>query len=448
MNPMPDQYGNSPPPFIPRDTNATEREHDAFVALSWLRSLGARGDLQLSPYYKLSLGALDGDPTHALGPTADPGATASSATRMGQHAGAVAHYTLARGTHLFKSGLDLDLLFGRTDFTEWHRDDTMGGIDPTMSMSGVDNITAVYYGAYAQDRWDRGRFTLNAGVRVDAYHLSLPRGQTDDEAGASPRLGVSVLLGKRFSARAAVGLAWQPPPLLDAATAARIHGDAADGAIYDLKPETDAYGEVGLDFVAARWLRLGATGWGRWVRNQIDDNILGNTGLLGYYNYARGRGIGVDGTAQVVLGRWLSAFANFEWEVAQGQHIITSSYLFQADELASRAWETLDESQTWTANVGATLRAGSAFATVLVNYGSGLRTGNDNSQHVPEHVRVDVTLEKSFDEIPLRPRLAIDAINLFDSHYAYRLASGLFGSAWAPPREVFVRLAIPLARRP
>jgi outer membrane cobalamin receptor len=443
---MPDAFGNAPPPFIPRDTDATEREQEAFVAFSWLHSFGSRGDLQVSPYYKLSLGALDGDPGHALGATADPGATAASVTRLGQHGGVIAHYTLARGAHVLKAGVELDGLFGRIDFTEWHRDDSSRGIDATKTMSGTDHLSAALYGVYVQERWERGRLTLTGGARLDGYHIALPGGHADDEAGVSPRLGASLLLGRRVAARMAVGMTWQPPPLLDAANAARIHGDASDGIIYDLKPETSVYGELGTDILAARWIRFGMTGWGRWAWNQLDDNVLGNTGLLGYYNYARGRAIGVDASLQVVVGPWLSCFANAEWEIGQGQRIISSKYLFEADELTSTAWETLDESQMWTANIGATLRAGSAFATVLANYGSGLRTGEMNTQHVPGHFRVDVTLEKSFDEIPLRPRLAIDVINLFDAHYAYRLANGLFGSTWAPPREFFVRLAIPLAR--
>jgi hypothetical protein len=443
---MPDAFGNAAPPFIPHDTNATEREEEAFVALSWLHSFGSRGDLQVSPYYKLSLGALDGDPTHALGATADPGATASSVTRLGQHGGAIAHYTLVRGAHAVKAGIELDGLFGRLDFSEWHRDDTKGGIDATMTASGTDRLSAVRYGGYVQERWEHGRLTLTGGVRLDGYHVALPLGHTDDEAGVSPRLGASILLGRRVAARVAVGMTWQPPPLIDAANAARIHGDASDGIVFDLKPETGIYAELGTDLLAARWIRFGVTGWGRWAWNQLDDNVLGNTGLVGYYNYARGRGLGVDGTLQLVVGPWLSFFANAEWEIAQGQTIISSKYLFEADELGSTAWETLDESQEWTANVGATLRVGSVFATVLANYGSGLRTGDMNTQHVPEHFRLDLTLEKSFDEIPLRPRLAIDIINVFAAHYAYRLANGVFGSTSAPPRELFIRLAIPLSR--
>ena len=100
--------------------------------------------------------------------------------------------------------------------------------------------------------------------------------------------------------------------------------------------------------------------------------------------------------------------------------------------------QTLDHVQTWTANLGATLQQGPAVLTALIAYGSGLRTGSDNSQTVPQHVRCDLTLQYAFDSLPLRPRAAIDIINLFDAHYAYRIGNGFVGSSYAAPRSVFL----------
>ena len=83
-----------------------------------------------------------------------------------------------------------------------------------------------------------------------------------------------------------------------------------------------------------------------------------------------------------------------------------------------------------------------------MGYGSGLRTAPDNSQSVPQHLRVDATLSYAFDTLPLRPRAAIDIINLFDAHYAYRIGNGFVGSSYAAPRSVFLRIAVPLSRAP
>ena len=152
------------------------------------------------------------------------------------------------------------------------------------------------------------------------------------------------------------------------------------------------------------------------------------------YNFERGRAVGAEARAELAWS-WLDAFANVSWEVAQGQGIASAKYLFTAEQLANPSWQTLDHAQTWTVNA----------LTLLCNYGSGLRTGPSNTASVPEHVRLDATLSYAFEKIPLRPRVAIDVINLLDSHYAYRIANGFVGSAWAAPRSVFLRLVIPLA---
>src|SRR5262249_4220169 len=158
------------------------------------------------------------------------------------------------------AGVVADWLQGTTDFTEWHQA-AGGGIDPTMTRSGTDGTTAFRYAAYVQDRWQHGRLTVDSGVRVDGAHLDLPRGQTDDQAGISPPGGVSFLFPNALSARAAAGLGWVAPPLVDAASAARIHGAVADGSLWDLRAETDAFGELGVDVLPLRWLRAGITGW-------------------------------------------------------------------------------------------------------------------------------------------------------------------------------------------
>ena len=54
-------------------------------------------------------------------------------------------------------------------------------------------------------------------------------------------------------------------------------------------------------------------------------------------------------------------------------------------------------------------------------------------------MRVDVTLAHDFLNLPLRPTLAIDVVNLFDAQYAYRLFNGFNGSHWAPGRSVYLR---------
>jgi len=443
-----DQYGNEPPSYVPHDTDATEVEHEIFVAGSWTRSLNKKGQLQVAPYYKLSYGALSADALHALGALADPGATASDVRRRADHLGAVMHYSVSAGNHLVKAGLQFNYLLGSTSFTQYVRDDSSatGGIASGQGGSGTDRTDAVLAGVYLQDRWERGRLGLQYGLRLDWQHVMLVSSQPIDQWGISPRLGASFSFLKDLVGHAFVGVNFQPPAPLDAANAGRVLGVVpADAKVpYDIQAETNVYGELGLTGRILKKLKLGAVGWGRYAWNQLDNVAIGATNLIANYNFEHGRAVGVEVTADFLFRDWLSAFANASWLIAQGQGISSAKFLFDEEALTNTAWQTLDHAQSWTANAGVTLAHSGATFSVLANYGSGLRTGPANDQSVPQHVRFDASLQYAFDMLPLKPRVAIDATNLFDARYAYRIGNGFVGSSYAAPRAVFVRLSIPI----
>ncbi len=445
-----DQYGNASPAYVPHNTNATETEHEIFTTVSWVHQVNSALSTQVAPYYKLSYGALASDPTHALGALADPGTTTSDVTREASHIGGVFHLSYTHGNHLIKAGAQLDGLIGSTDYTQYVRDDASGtgGILAGAGGHGTDSTQALLSGAYVQDRWDHGRLGLNVGLRFDELHVALSGGRTNDQWGISPRAGASFSFTPSLVGHAFAGVNWQPPAPLDAGNAARVLGviPAGSEVPYDVKAETDIYGEAGLDWRAIKQLKLRAVGWARYAYNQLDDTAIGSTNLIANYNFERGRAVGVEGEAQVAIGYYLSAFGNISWEIGQGQGIASAKYLFTADALADHSWQTLDHVQTLTANLGLTVREAGFSGTATLAYGSGLRTGPSNNEHVPGHATVDLTAQYAFDKIPLKPRLAIDVINLFDQKYAYRIANGFVGSSYGAPRSVFVRLAVPLSK--
>ena len=448
---QPDPFGNAPPAFIPHDTNQTETEDELFVAASYKHQYeDGNGTILVAPIYKLSRGVLYGDARHALGALADPGATANDVTRLAHHAGGVLAYSLPSGGHQLKAGAQLDFLHGTTDFTEYVRDDVNGGIDQSMTASGHDTTDALTTGAYVQDHWVHGGLALDAGLRFDEMHVMLQGGQTNDSIGASPRLGGSYKLAKDVVAHAFTGVLWQPPSPLDAANAARALGivPANETIAYDLEPETDVFGELGISARVAGPLRAGLTGWGRYAWNQLDDTAIGSTSLLANYNFERGRAAGLEASADLRVGPWLSAFANGSFGFAQGQGIASAKYLFTAEELANTSWQTLDHAQTWTANGGATVRQDNFTLTTSLQYGSGLRTGPTNNAHVPGHVVVDETMQYIFEAHGYHVRVAVDVLNVFDAHYAYRIGNGFVGSSYGAPREVFLSLSLPLAPEP
>lgn len=442
----PDKFGNDAPAYVPRDTDSTETEDELFTALSFVHTMD-HGALQLAPIYKLSRGALLADARHALGSLSDPDATASDVTRLQHHAGAIASVTYKDGSHALKIGAQTDFVHGTTDFTAYTRAMAGGIADAT---SGHDTTDALTTGAYAQDHITLADLQLDVGVRLDELHVMLAGGNTDDSFGASPRLGASYALTKDTIGHAFAGILWQPPSPLDAASAARALGvvDPNMPVAYDLKPETDAYGELGVSSRLISELRGGLTAWGRYAWNQLDDTAIGSTSLLSNYNFRRGRAAGLEGSLDVRVGPWMSAFSNVSYGFAQGEGISSAKYLFTADELAAAGWQTLDHAQTLTANAGATIRDGRYSLSGIAQYGSGLRTGPANDQHVPGHVRVDLAQAYTFVSGGYPFKVGIDIVNLFDAHYAYRIANGFVGSSYAAPRSAFVTLSLPLAPEP
>ena len=168
---------------------------------------------------------------------------------------------------------------------------------------------------------------------------------------------------------------------------------------------------------------------------------VGSTNLVSAYNFRDGRAGGIEAGAILVLGRRFQAFANGTLQKSMGRGIESATYLFSPDDLANQGWQFLDHDQRWTANAGATFKESGSRVSALLEYGSGLRTGPNNDQHVPGHVRVDLSAGHEFLTLPMRPAFAVDLVNMFDTHYAYRINNGFNGSHWAPGRSIFARVS-------
>jgi len=452
-NTQEDEFGNPPPPYFPSDTQQTETESDLFGILSYRHDFDASRSLRIASYVRHSAAKFFGDPQHALGSTQtcldptdqDSCPGVSNVNRRADHVGLVTDYLQRLGDqHTLKFGLSVDQLWGNTAYDAYQRV-LVPPPDFQRTGQGADQPMATTGGAYAQDRYTVGKLTLTGGLRVDFQSATPGAGAPRaTDVGVSPRIGAAWAFTPDLVAHAFFGLLWIPPSVTDAAAGARLSQGVAPGQPipYDVRPEKDRYAEVGLKARIIRPLTLGLTLWGRLSTDQLDETEIGNTGITTPYNFAEGRAAGIEATLDWVITQRLTAFGNVSFGTAQGKGISTAKYLFDAADLANTDWQTLDHSQTWTANAGANYRDGPTLVTVQLAYGSGLRTGADNQSHVPGWVRVDLTLAHDFLDLPLRPTLAIDLVNLFDAQYAYRLGNGFNGSHWAPGRSVYVRGSI------
>jgi hypothetical protein len=449
----PDSYGNAPPPFVPYNANPTDTERNLFAAISY-GHLFETGALQLAPYFRQSYGDLLCDPAGSLGPAADPGSQCSDVRRDAIHAGVVAGYTRPiEPHHVLKLGAQVDDAFSWVSYASFTRDDTspQGGANPADTLSGEDRTNVLLAGAYVQDAITYGKWSVLPGARLDVQSVDFVDGGEPSLflVGPSARLGASYAAASNVVVHAFAGYLWQPPNTVDAAVAARILVPSLAGQPLpvDLKAEKDWAADAGISDGVTRWLTVALNAWGRLTIDQLDRQLVGNTSLMASYNFARGRAAGVELSGAANLGKYVDAFANGGWQLGQGQGVDSERYLFTPAELADNSWQILDHVQTWTANVGFDLHEDKLAATHLsglFSYGSGLRTGATNEYTLPSHATFDVTLRHRFDFPRWHPELAIDVYNLFDDIYAFRLATGNDGSAWAMPRTVFMRLAMPL----
>ncbi len=451
----PDSFGNPPAPFVPHDANPTDAERNVFASFAYRHDVDA-GELRVAPYFRESFGSLSCDAPGSLGPTADPGSSCSDVSRDVLHGGAVFEVPFDAGGHQhWKTGAALDFAHSSVGYSAYFRDDASprGGPDPSRTIAGGDQTDVLLGGAFLQDEIVRGRWTVLPGVRLDAEDASFLASNEPSLAllGPNARLGVTYAATEALRLHVFAGYLWQPPSTLDGPVAGRILLPELAGQVLpvDVKAEKDWSGELGATYRRGRAFQSSLTAWGRLATDQLDRVNVGSTNLIASYNFKQGRAVGAEASCKVELARRVSGFANFGWQLAQGRGIDSERFLFTPDELADDSWMMLDHVQTWTGNLGFDLHdlAQRNHLSGLVEYGSGLRTGPASNETVPGHVVFDFTLRHRFQRrLGLRPELALDVLNAFGSAYAYRLNTGYTGSAYAPLRQIDLRLAVSFAR--
>ena len=101
--------------------------------------------------------------------------------------------------------------------------------------------------------------------------------------------------------------------------------------------------------------------------------------------------------------------------------------------------------QLMTASAGACYRWDGTLFSATMLYGSGLRSGFANIDHMPPYATVNVGISREFqlspEDKPLTIRL--DAVNLFDEVYELRDGTGIgvFAPQFGARRGVFVGLS-------
>ena len=154
-------------------------------------------------------------------------------------------------------------------------------------------------------------------------------------------------------------------------------------------PERSHYFDVGVDQTVFPGFDVGFDGYRKIATDLLDDGQFGQAVVLTNFNYAKGYSDGVEFKAKYYNGEF-KAYANLAWNTTEAKDIVSNQYLFDDPvEFAfiQNHYIFTDDTQLVTASAGMSYHwAKTTFSTDMI-FGSGLRSGFANMDHVPPYTR-------------------------------------------------------------
>ena len=130
------------------------------------------------------------------------------------------------------------------------------------------------------------------------------------------------------------------------------------------------------------------------ARNLLDEGQFGNALIFSPFNYKKGYVEGIEFTGDYQDGAF-SSYANLAISRAMGKQIASGEFNFDSTTeipFIADHWVHLDHDQTYTGSAGAAYTWNTVKYSADVIYGSGLRSGDNNTDHLPFYTQVNCTL--------------------------------------------------------
>jgi outer membrane receptor protein involved in Fe transport len=315
-----------------------------------------------------------------------------------------------------------------------------------LSITSDTSKPATLLGIYLQDEWRAtNKLTINYGARFDAYSAYA------NDSQLSPRLGTVYDLTDATKLHAGYARYFTPPPteLIAPVTLQQFAGTTgalATNMSSSVVPEKDNYFDAGITQKVGRFTALGVDAYYKQARNLLDEGQFGQALIFAPFNYDKGWVKGVEFTADYKKDA-LAAYANLAFSQALGKGVASGQYNFGQDELdyiASNAVH-LDHDQLISGSAGSSYTLYDVKYSADVIFGSGLRDGFANTDHLPFYTQVNLGAAHSFDLGPLIGPLdaRFSVLNLFDRVYEIRDGSGIgvFAPQYGPRRTLFLELS-------
>ncbi len=444
---LPGRVADFVAPGMPAPISALldERQHEGnrFTILSYENAPNAPLHYQVAVYDRYTDVHYRPDPAGDLAFTGTSGEVLRDNTRRGLQADAS-----------LKAGPEHTLRVGLTWNDEHANSSTQTVVYPldaggvvytpvTIADNSADHVRLA--GVYLQDEWHAtDALTVNAGARFDRYDGLMREQQL------SPRLGLVWELGPGLMLHAGYAGYFTPPPTekIHVETLALYADTTAAPASTGNDPvrsERSRYWDVGVLAHPMPALTLGLDGYYRTVRFLGDEGQFGPAVIFAPFNYADGRIWGLEATAGWHVDAD-SGYLNLAYGSARGRDIVSGQYNFAPTELAAIAsrWIPLDHDQRWTVSGGVARTIQGTSVSLDGLFGSGLRRGNLNSDHLPSYLVLNLAVRRNI-EVPGigLVEASLSLLNLLDRVYELRDGSGVGVGApqWGARRAIFVGLA-------
>jgi outer membrane cobalamin receptor len=391
-----------------------QRERDGFVNLTWLRTIGSRAFLTLSPFYHYNRAAFDGGPN-------DPLITTDH--RISHYVGGQAALAAARGPHNGRIGA----------YGFYQHDDLRFGLQSGssgLSLDQAQTATGHVAVAFAEDQYAAtDRITLNGGVRVTHFSGAVT------ETAVSPRVGAAIRLpGCECAVRGSYGRYYQAPPLTT------VSGPLLDLAVdqgfgfLPLKGERDEQYELGLAIPARGWA-IDLDYFRTNARNFFDHDVIGNSNIFLPLTIDTARIKGFETTMRSPRGRRAQAHLAYAHQFVEGRGAVSGG--LTAFEPASGEFFFLDHDQRDTVTAGVDVALpNSTWVSGSIGYGSGFLEG-DGPGHKPAHAVVSLQGSKTLGK---QWTVLVSALNVGNTHFLLDESNTFGGTHFNSPRQYSIGL--------
>ena len=300
-------------------------------------------------------------------------------------------------------------------------------------------------GLYVQNEYKINQdLTFNYGARYDHVNTVTSEGQL------SPRVGLVYDSSNTTRWHAGYSKYFTPPPSekINTTTVALFQNTTnalPSDANTAVKAERSNYFDVGVSHVVNSKLTLGLDGYYREVTNLQDEGQFGNALIYSAFNYAQGRIGGLEWSANY-HDKSFSAYGNLSRSFAYGKNLISGQFNFAPQEInyIANNWVHLDHDQTWTGSGGLNYRLGAtSFSSDLV-FGTGLRNGFANTDHLPFYSQVNASVvQKLASSADSNNTIRLSLLNVFDRVYELRDGTGIGVGApqWGQRRTLYLGMS-------